>query len=585
MSFIDRSYPDIVRDVLTNLTQGVTREIHRVDYDADARPLVVPDITLERRPVRRASFVQGLVEPADPADAPVPYVFTANDYDLVGDEPGSTDLHSIRFRPFGRKPAPGTDVAVNYYPRTTDAVPVNDLNVGSVVRTVLEAVSREMALLYTQINAVYDSAFLETATGESLDRVVALLGYRRFRAGRPAGSVIFRRRPGSSGSITIPAGTPITDAADTIRYETVETRTMLAGESVAEVRVRGAAESTPPIEAGQLSVIQRAIAGLDTVTNERPTSRVNEEETDEELRARARDALLAANKGTLESIRFGLLQLPEVKDVSLDEFPNGVPGELRVNVVLADGNGGGSTLPPEVLERIEELRPAGIRIVSGAADSIDLTAHVALTLAGASLPPAEIEEIREGVRRVLIEQVGAKSVGERIRNRPLTSALLADSRIVDAAVGLGKLGETPGAAGADFQPDAGKAMLLARENISFDAEAFAESAAAGAQAIPVDVNASFGVSLVGGTTLDQARDAIKARLEVYLASLAAASVVSAEAILQTVRNDAQYAIDPLRLMVTLTSADQFVQIAQGGPAFTVKPNQTFNLADDVQVTL
>lgn len=583
MSFIDRSYPDIVRDVLTNLTQGVTREIHRVDYDPDARPLVVPDITLERRPVRRASFVQGLIEADDPADAPVPYIFTANDYDLVGDEPASADLHTIRFRPFGRKPAPGTDVFVNYYPRTTDPVPVNDLNVGSVVRTVLEAVSRELALLYTQLNAVYESAFLETATGESLDRVVALLGYRRFRAGRPAGSVIFRRRPGSSGSITIPAGTPITDAADTIRYETVETRTMLAGESVAEVRVRGAAESTPPIEAGQLSVIQRAIAGLDSVTNERPTSRVNEEETDEELRARARDALLAANKGTLESIRFGLLQLPDVRDVSLDEFPNGVPGELRVNVVLADGNGG-TTLPPEVLERIEELRPAGIRIVAGAADSINLTARVALTLAGASLPPAEVEEIREGVRRVLIEQVGAKSVGERIRNRPLTSALLADSRIVDAAVSIGHVGATPGAPGADFQPDAGKAMLLARDDISFDAEQFAESAAAGAQAIPVDVNASFSVSLVGGTSLDQARDAIKARLEVYLASLAAASVVSAEAILQTVRNDAQYAIDPLKMMVTLTSADQFVQIAQGGPAFTVKPNQTFNLVD-TQVTL
>jgi len=583
VSFIDRSYPDIVRDVLTNLTQGVTREIHRVDYDADARPIVVPDIALERRPVRRASFVQGVIEAADPGDPPVPYIFTANDYDLVGDEPGATDLHSIRFRPFGRKPAPGTDIAVNYYPRTTDPVPVNDLNVGSVVRTVLEAVSREMALLYTQLNAVYESAFLETATAESLDRVVALLGYRRFRAGRPAGSVIFRRRPGSAGSITIPAGTPITDAADTIRYETVETRTMLAGESVAEVRVRGAAESTPPIDAGQLSVIQRAIAGLDTVTNERPTSRVNEEETDEELRARARDALLAANKGTLESIRFGLLQLPEVRDVSLDEFPNGVPGELRVNVVLADGNGS-STLPPEVLERIEELRPAGIRIVSGAADSVNVTARVALTLAGASLAPAEIEEVREGVRRVLIEQVGGKGVGERIRNRPLTSALLADTRIIDAAVSLGALGETPAAPGADFQPDSTKAMLLARDNISFDAEEFAESTAAGAQSIPVDANASFGVTLVGGTTIEQARDAIRTRLEIYFASLAAAAVITAEAVLQTVRNDAQYAVDPLRMIVTLTSADQFVQIAQGGPAFTVKPNQTFNVVD-VQVTL
>jgi hypothetical protein len=127
-------------------------------------------------------------------------------------------------------------------------------------------------------------------------------------------------------------------------------------------------------------------------------------------------------------------------------------------------------------------------------------------------------------------------------------------------------------------------MLLARGNISIDAEEFAESTAAGAQSIPVDANASFGVTLVGGTTIEQARDAIRTRLEIYFASLAAAAVITAEAVLQTVRNDAQYAVDPLRMIVTLTSADQFVQIAQGGPAFTVKPNQAFNVVD-VQVTL
>jgi hypothetical protein len=576
VSFIDRGYPDIVRDVLTNLTQGVTREVHRVDYDPGARPLVVPDITLERRPVRRASFVQGLIAAADPGAPPIPYVFTPNDYDLVGDEVDSTDRHTIRFRPFGRKPAPGTDLTINYYPRTTDPAPVNDLNVGSVVRTVLEAVSRELALVYAQLNAVYDSAFLDTATGDSLERVVALLGYRRFRAGRPAGSVIFRRRAGSTGSITIPAGTPITDAADTIRYETVETRTLLAGESVADVRVRGAAESTAPVEAGQLTVIQRAIAGIDSVANERPTSRVNEEETDEELRARTRAALLAANKGTLESIRFGLLQLPEVRDVSLEEFPNGVPGELRVSVVLAEGGPGG-TLPASVLERIEELRPAGIRVLSGPAASIDLAARVRLTLAGAQLPAAEIEQVREGVRRALIEQIGRAGVGARVRNRPLTSALLADARIVDAAVSLGVAGDAPGSPGADFEPPANTAMLLQRENIAFETEEFAEPLTAGGQPIPVEVRAHFGIQLVGGTTLADAKAGIETKLKALLAGLTATSVISAEAVLQAVRNDAQYGVDPLKMIVTLTSGDQFVQVAQGGASFTVLPNQTFTL--------
>mgnify|MGYP000853985827 CR=1 FL=1 len=50
MSFIERTYPEIVRDVLTNLTQGITGEAHAVEYNDSARPPVVPDIVLLRRP-------------------------------------------------------------------------------------------------------------------------------------------------------------------------------------------------------------------------------------------------------------------------------------------------------------------------------------------------------------------------------------------------------------------------------------------------------------------------------------------------------------------------------------------------------
>src|SRR5262249_12733607 len=147
---------------------------------------------------------------------PVGYTFTLNDYELAPNGQDPKDLSRLRFLPFGKKPAPNTDVTVNYYPRTTDPVVINDLNVGSVVRTLMEAVSKELATLYQQLNIAHDSAFLETAPASSLDRVVALLGYQRFRAGRPVGSVTFRRRAGLIGDITIPAGTPVTDAADKI---------------------------------------------------------------------------------------------------------------------------------------------------------------------------------------------------------------------------------------------------------------------------------------------------------------------------------------------------------------------------------
>jgi len=582
VSFVDRLYPDVVRDILTNLTQGVTQEVHRIEYDPAARPVVVPDVVLERRPVKRVSFVSGFVAAPDPEAPPVAHTFSANDYELLpaGDDPD--DRSRLRFLPFAKKrPAPGTDLVVNYYPRTTDPTPLTDLNVGSVVRTLVEAASRELALLYAQLDLAYESAFLETATGSSLDRVVALLGYQRYRAGRPVGAVTFRRRPGSVGNVTIPAGTPITDAADKIRYETVERHDMLAGESAAQVRVRGAAASTPVVEAGVLTVIQRAVAGLDSVVNERPTTRGSEDESDEELRARARDALIAASKGTVPALRHGLLQMPEVRDVQVVEMPNGVPGEVRLVVSLAEPTPGGG-LPPSVLERVEALRPAGIRVLVDGAGSAALAAKVDLVLAGSHLPPAEVEKVHRAVSERLAAEVRKKGVGEKIRLRPLVSALLADARVVDATLSLGSKGGSAAPPGEDFQPSPGVTVTLDPSDVSFGTDTYDQPLPAGTT-VPVEVRAVVGATPLAGVPLDQIKAQVTARLTDFFGRLTSGTTLDAAAVLQVLRDDSKYAVDPLRLTVTLTAQDQFAQLLQGGPSFTVQPGQVFTVAG-VEVT-
>jgi uncharacterized phage protein gp47/JayE len=575
VSFVDRTYPDIVRDVLTALTQGVTAETHTVSYVPTARPLVIPDVVLARRPVRRVSMVKGRI--AGPtADEPLTdYIFSLNDYELIPNPDDPTDLNRIRFKPLGkRKPAPDTDVTVNYYPRTTDPTPLTDLNIGSVVRTIVEALSRELAALYGQLNIAYDSGFVETATGSSLERVVALLNYQRFKAGRAVGSVTFSRRAGAVGSITIPAGTPITDAADKIRYVTTERYDMLAGETTAEVRIQGAAAATPVVDANVLTVVQRAIAGLDTVTNPRPTTQATGDETDEALRARARDALLAANKGTVEAMRNGLLAVEGVRDAKIEEMPNGIPGEIRVTVSLAEPPPG-DNLPPEVLARIEELRPAGIRVLRNKADQSALAANVALVLAGGALPPAEVEAVHQGVRNSLTAEIAKRGVGERIRVKPLVAALLADERIVDATLTLAAKGGAAADAGTDFQPAAGTSVALDPADIAFAADTFATSAAAAGQAVRVEVRAVIGVISSAGVTPDAAKAELTTRLTDFFGTLAPAATVNSAALLVALKNDAKYGLDPLKLVVTLTAGDQFVQVADGGQTFTVQPNQTF----------
>lgn len=577
MSFVDRQFPDIVRDLLTNLTQGVTGEIHRVSYNPNERPLQVPDIVLKRRPVKRVSVVQGFVAGKASSDPPLPFVFGLNDYELVPDPKDPEDLSTIRFLRFGKTPAPDTDVRVNYYPRTTDPSPITDLNAGSVARTLMEAAAKEMAVLYAQLNLVYDSAFLETATGSSLDRVVALLGYRRFRAGSPVGTVVFERRAGAVGEITIPAGTPITDKADKIRYETVETRLMRAGETNAEIAVRGATANATPVEAGVLTVIQRAIAGLDSVTNQRPTSRATEDESDAELRGRAREALGSSNKGTVGALENGLLQLPEVRDVQIVEMPNGVPGEIAINVSLAQGvTAPGDELPESVRARIEELRPAGIRVLRGKAAVVSLTARVQLILAGSQIAQADLTTLRQKVRDTLISEIGKRRVSQKVRVKPLVAALLNDERIVDAVIAVGPKGASASNPGTDFDPPPGAAVQLESGDITFDAETFDQPLPAGLT-VPVDVNANVTVLLETAVTLDQAKTLITQKLRSFFGSVAPDTNLDNDVVLNALRDDANYAIDPLKLTVTLTAAQQFAQLAEGGSAFRVLAAHRFEV--------
>jgi hypothetical protein len=535
---------------------------------------VVPDIVLLRRPVQRVSAVEGYIAGNTPEDEPRAYSFTLNDYELVPDANDPKDVSRIRFLPFGRKPAPGTTVRVNYYPRTTEPVPVNDLAVGSVVRTMLEAVSRELAILYQQLNLAYDSAFVETATGSSLDRVVALLGYKRFLAGRAVGLATFTRRPGANGEVTIPAGTPITDTGDKLRYETVESRVMLAGESTAEIAIRGATAATPTVEPEILTVLQRAIAGVEFVTNKRPTARAAADETDDELRARVRDALLASNKGTVGAIRNGLLQLPEVRDVKVEEFPNGVPGEIKVSISLAPGIAvpPGQEFPTAILTRLEELRPAGILIVKAKASETQLSAKLDLVLAGASLPQTEIDALAAKVKDTLHKEVARRGVGEKIRVQPLVAALLADQRVVDAKLSLQVKDTTVTAPGTDFTPEAGSTVTLSPTDINLSHTFDQQPAVA---QVGIEVRGSFQVQLEPEQTIPGIQTLLTEKLSLYFGSLPVDAVVDTAAILNAVRDDTKYAIQPLGTTITLTSAQQFFQIVQGGAAYRVLAGQTF----------
>ena len=89
---------------------------------------------------------------------------------------------------------------------------ITDFNAGSVAGTLVRAVSRELKLLYEQMDQAYQRAFVDYAQGVALDNVVALLGISRNLALPALGEVTFTLKKAPRADLAIPTGTRVADA-------------------------------------------------------------------------------------------------------------------------------------------------------------------------------------------------------------------------------------------------------------------------------------------------------------------------------------------------------------------------------------
>lgn len=566
MSYTPRRYDEIVRDLLSTLTGGTVAE----SLVAPATDVAIVPAKLRDRPVRRVSHLEGFV---GSAERPVRYRFTAADFELISTSGDDTQKDALRFRDGGRRPIPNTLLTVNYYPVATRPVPLNDLNTGSVVRTLLETIAFEQAMTYQHLDQVYRSAFLETAEGRSLEKVVALVGLRRLPAGHPVATVRFTRSASGAGRIAIPAGTALTDDAGN-RYRTQEELVIEPGEVSRDVVAVGEAPGTAEVEAGALDRPEVVIAGIDRVGNPAASRRLGQAETDAELRRRSRGAFQGAVRGTLDALRSHLLSLEEVKDVSLVEEPNGVPGEVRIDVAYFNET---DEARARVAERIRQVKPAGIRVVSGAASRKRVHGRVALTLAGTGLPGPELTELRRGVEGKLVAVLNGVPPGGTVRRAPLTAAVMQDVRVVDARVFL-----TPeGGAESETLTLAAGEVLEVVTPLQFDTP---QTETALTTRLDVKVSALLVLHLTAGTTQQQAQQALDNAMVSHLATRAPDAALSFDSLAAALRDDSRYALVRAESVLTIESGDRFFQLSDGVGAYAPAPNETLRKqALDLQI--
>lgn len=443
-----RGFQEVRDNLLTTITGGVAAEAHPFPPPRGAGPPF--RYSLLRPPVAEVVSVYGSRNRES-------RLFRRGvDFALLAD--GQT----LEWPEGAELPDEGTVFFVNYRPVAAGA-PVTDVHTGSVVRTLAETVALEIARVYAQLDTVYQAGFIDTATGRSLDNLVALLGVERVLGGRAAGEVQFQRSEGSRGTVSIPAGTRVMTEDGSIEYETTSTVTMAEAQDAVRVVARDL-ERNEPVDAGALVVLPVPIAGIGAVDNPSPTAITTVDETDEELRTRARNFLHGSERGTLGAIVEAVRR--QGVDADVVEILGGDPlVDCAVDRVEITPHA--ESMPVELQQRIltavERVRPAGVVVrLKDAVAPVAVDVELRVTT-DASLLAEERRIVQRQIRDELADyfaRLPAKSAGSvnklvglvlgvegvedvRILSVTRTDLPPAEQDILDLVGGTLDLGATP----------------------------------------------------------------------------------------------------------------------------------------------
>jgi phage-related baseplate assembly protein len=353
-TLIQRPYAEIVGDLLTAIVGGVVNEPHFFDVKEDLYRLEATAVGVREITGTRVEEVDGQLEP-------VHYVFQ-QEVDYMFDP--NPSRNAVIWVDGGKRPEDETVFYVDYYRPDDGRHPLTDVNVGSVTRTLSEAIAREIATVYEQVNQAYRSGFVDTATGEALDLVVSILDVHRLGKEYARGDVtFFRDLAVPDGSVTIPPGTLVTTTKGEASFVTTELRTLQRGQVQISVPIQASTSSPGEagiVKAGAITTLVQPIIGIARVTNQDDTVLAADQEDDEALRARAKMALRASSKATILAL---IRAIVEARGKVLEVWdPNGPPAKQSkpgTVTLLIDAE---PKRLPALRTAAEEVRAAGVQV-------------------------------------------------------------------------------------------------------------------------------------------------------------------------------------------------------------------------------
>ena len=329
------------------------------------------------------------------------------------------------------------EIYTNMVQKSQEKVPtLTDFQVGSVIRTMYESFAYEIGILYEQLNQVYLSAFIDSAEGSQLEMLVALLGIQRGLPDFAEGTVTFQRDLGTD-IIEIPVGTLVTtedsEKSPKKAYTTIESQIFPANSKTLDVKIQAVERGEEQVTKEEtINIMPLPIPGIKSVINKSPIQFTGKKtETDEELRKRAKIALISSGKASNIALENALLSQPSVREVKLIERFNDPDKKYGLVDIFVDGvDFSNETKVQSLKSQIDKVRASGVfvRLQSAILVPIDAVFKIEIN-PGIKISEMERKTIEKSVEESIIAYISQIKMGQPLLFSQLTRQILSVTNI------------------------------------------------------------------------------------------------------------------------------------------------------------
>lgn len=229
-----------------------------------------------------------------------------------------------------------------------------DFTVGSVLRTVYEAVATEIEEFYYWVYQNFLWA-VENSIYQSFN-------FTKQEATKAYGDLMITFTTALPADLFIPIGTKFATRATsrTLYYETTQNYLIPAGSTYALILIECTEAGTVGnVAANTITGMVNPISYVASVSNPSAFITGVDEETDEARKERFSLYISSRSRGTRQAILYALSEVPEVSGFYIDDSQIGI-----VTIYAHDVNGDlPSLVKSKIEEKLEDYRPAGIPYV------------------------------------------------------------------------------------------------------------------------------------------------------------------------------------------------------------------------------